>query len=260
LKVVGLMNMQYAICEDRVYVLEANPRASRTVPIVSKVCGLSMARMATEIMLGKRLADFDLRPRKLAHVGVKESVFPFAMFPEVDPVLGPEMRSTGEVLGLADNFGMAFYKAEDAAKSTLPTSGTVLFTVSARDRGPKMVSAARHFAELGFRLLATAGTRDFLAGHGIVAEPILKLHEGRPNILDALANGEIQLIVNTPAGKFGKTDDSYIRKSAIRHKIPYITTVAAALAAAQGIAARRKGDWPVNSLQNYHAAIQRERL
>jgi carbamoyl-phosphate synthase large subunit len=255
LKVVGLMNMQYAICDDRVYVLEANPRASRTVPIVSKVCGLSMARMATEIMLGKKLADFDLRPRKLAHVGVKESVLPFAMFPEVDPVLGPEMRSTGEVLGLADSFGMAFYKAEDAAKSTLPTQGTVLLTVSARDRGPKTAKAAKAFSELGFRLLATAGTRAFLAEHGIATEPVLKLHEGRPNILDALANGEVQLIVNTPAGKSGKTDDSYIRKSAIRHKIPYITTVAAALAAAQGIAARHKGDWSVKPLQQYHAGI-----
>ena len=170
-------------------------------------------------------------------------------------MLGPEMRSTGEVLGLADSFGMAFYKAEDAAKSTLPTQGTVLLTVSARDRGPKTAKAAKAFSELGFRLLATAGTRAFLAEHGIATEPVLKLHEGRPNILDALANGEVQLIVNTPAGKSGKTDDSYIRKSAIRHKIPYITTVAAALAAAQGIAARHKGDWSVKPLQQYHAGI-----
>jgi len=251
------MNMQYAICQDKVYVLEANPRASRTVPIVSKVCGLSMARIATQIMLGKKLKDFDLRPAKFPHFGVKESVFPFAMFPEVDPVLGPEMRSTGEVLGLADSFGLAFYKAEDAAKSALPTQGTVLLTISTRDRNPRVVAAAKRFAELGFRLLATEGTRNYLEQHGVRATRILKLHEGRPNILDAITNGEIHLIVNTPAGKTSVTDDSYIRKAAIRCKIPYITTVAAALAAGEGIAARRQGDWDVKSLQEYHAAISR---
>ena len=257
LKVVGLMNIQYAICDDKVYVLEANPRASRTVPIVSKVCGLSMARVATEIMLGKKLKDFGLKPATFPHYGVKESVFPFTMFPEVDPVLGPEMRSTGEVLGLADNFGLAYYKAQDAAKSTLPTQGTVLLTVCARDRNRKVVTAARRFAELGFRLLATDGTQKYLAQHGVEVTRILKLHEGRPNILDALKNGEIQLIVNTPAGKTGATDDSYIRKSAIRYRIPYITTVAAALAAGEGIAARRQGEWTVKSLQDYHAGINR---
>ena len=256
LKVVGLMNVQYAICDDRVYVLEANPRASRTVPIVSKVCGFSMARMATEIMMGKTLADYDLRPRKLAHCGVKESVFPFPMFPEVDPVLGPEMRSTGEVLGLAGDFGMAFYKAEDAAKSTLPMEGTVLLTVHEHDRGPLLTSVARKFADLGFNLLATVGTKAWLAGQGIQAEGILKLHEGRPNIVDAVKNGGIQIVVNTPSGKFGATDDSYIRKAAIRHRIAYCTTLAAAAAAAEGIAARRKGVAEVRSLQEYHAAIE----
>ena len=256
LKVVGLMNVQFAICDDRVYVLEANPRASRTVPIVSKVCGFSMARMATEIMLGKTLADYDLRPRKLAHCGVKESVFPFSMFPEVDPVLGPEMRSTGEVLGLAPDFGMAFYKAEDAAKSTLPMQGTVLLTVHDHDRGPLLASVARKFSDLGFNLLATVGTKAWLAAQGIQAEGILKLHEGRPNIVDAVKNGGIQIVVNTPSGKFGATDDSYIRKAAIRHRIAYCTTLAAAAAAAEGIAARRKGVAEVRSLQEYHAAIE----
>ena len=256
LKVVGLMNVQFAICDDRVYVLEANPRASRTVPIVSKVCGFSMARMATEIMLGKTLADYDLRPRKLAHCGVKESVFPFSMFPEVDPVLGPEMRSTGEVLGLAPDFGMAFYKAEDAAKSTLPMQGTVLLTVHDHDRGPLLASVARKFSALGFNLLATVGTKAWLAAQGIQAEGILKLHEGRPNIVDAVKNGGIQIVVNTPSGKFGATDDSYIRKAAIRHRIAYCTTLAAAAAAAEGIAARRKGVAEVRSLQEYHAAIE----
>ena len=256
LKVVGLMNVQFAICDDRVYVLEANPRASRTVPIVSKVCGFSMARMATEIMLGKTLADYDLRPRQFAHCGVKESVFPFSMFPEVDPVLGPEMRSTGEVLGLAADFGMAFYKAEDAAKSTLPMQGTVLLTVHGHDRGPLLASVARKFSALGFNLLATVGTKAWLAEQGIQAEGILKLHEGRPNIVDAVKNGGIQIVVNTPSGKFGATDDSYIRKTAIRHRIAYCTTLAAAAAAAEGIAARRKGVAEVRSLQEYHAAIE----
>ncbi len=255
LKVVGLMNMQYAVCEDVVYVLEANPRASRTVPIVSKVCGISMARIATQIMLGKKLGDFDLRDRSIPHFGVKESVFPFPMFPEVDPVLGPEMRSTGEVLGLADSFGLAFYKAEDAAKSHLPTEGTVLMTVAATDRGSTTVRAAKRFAMLGFRIKATEGTRAFLAAHAVESEPILKLYEGRPNIIDGIKNKEIHLIINTPAGKLSATDDSYIRKAAIQYRIPYITTQAAALAAAEGIAARRAGAPGVKSIQEYHAAI-----
>jgi carbamoyl-phosphate synthase large subunit len=255
MNVVGLMNMQYAIHQGEVYVLEANPRASRTVPIVSKVCGLSMARIATEIMLGKTLGDFDFSKRHIPHFGVKEAVFPFPMFPEVDPVLGPEMRSTGEVLGLADSFGLAFYKAQDGAKSTLPTEGTVLMTVTERDRGADLVRAAQGFANMGFKIVATGGTRDFLAEHGVESEHILKLHEGRPNIVDRITNGEIQLAVNTPSGKSSATDDSYIRKAAIQHRIPYITTVAATLAAAEGIAARRKGDTDVTPLQEYHANI-----
>jgi len=256
LDVVGLMNMQYAIYRDEVYVLEANPRASRTVPLVSKVCGLSMARIATEIMLGKTLRDFDLHDRQIPHFGVKEAVFPFTMFPEVDPLLGPEMRSTGEVLGMADSFGLAFYKAEDAAKSLLPTEGTVLLTVCERDRSDALVKAANRFRELGFRIKATEGTGAFLADHGVESEQILKRHEGRPNIVDAITNGEIQLVVNTPAGKLSVTDDSYIRKSAIKQEVPYITTVAAAVAAAEGIAARREGAPKVKSLQEYHAGIK----
>jgi carbamoyl-phosphate synthase large subunit len=254
LKVVGLMNMQYAICKDQVYVLEANPRASRTVPIVSKVCGLSMARAATQIMMGKKLPELQLRHRKVPFYGVKESVFPFNMMPEVDPVLGPEMRSTGEVLGLAESFGLAFYKAEDAAKSTLPLEGTVLLTVAAKDR-PEALEVAREFAKLGFTIRATEGTHKFLAQHQVPSQQILKLNEGRPNLLDAMANKEIQLVINTPGGKLSQQDDSYIRKAAIKHKIPYITTLAAARAAAKGIAARRKGKQEVRSLQSYHQAI-----
>jgi carbamoyl-phosphate synthase large subunit len=256
MKVVGLMNMQYAICDDKVYVLEANPRASRTVPLVSKVCGISMARIATEIILGKKLKDFKLKPGTFSHFGVKESVFPFTMFPEVDPILGPEMRSTGEVLGMDDSFAMAFYKAQDAAKSTLPTKGNVLVTVCTRDRKAPLVKAAGKLAEMGFTLFATEGTHAYMDKHGVKSERILKLNEGRPNIEDAIKNGKIQLIVNTPAGKLSKDDDSYIRKLAIKHKIPYVTTVAAAVASAEGIAARCKGDFTVKSLQEYHKGIK----
>jgi len=254
LNVVGLMNMQYAIADDVVYVLEANPRASRTVPLVSKVCHVSMVRLATQIMLGAKLADLNLQQKDIPHFGVKEAVFPFPMFPEVDPVLGPEMRSTGEVLGLADSYGLAFYKAQEGANSELPTEGTVLISVAERERRG-LAEVARQFASLGFRILATEGTRQYLAEHGIQAEHIFKLHEDRPNIVDAIKNGEIQLVINTPVGKESQFDDSYIRKAAIRYKVPYITTVAAAGASAQGIAAVREGKGGVRSLQEYHRDI-----
>jgi len=255
LKVVGLMNMQYAIAADVVYVLEANPRASRTVPLVSKVCSVSMARIATQLMLGKKLADLDLKPKSIPHYGVKEAVFPFPMYPEVDPILGPEMRSTGEVLGMADSFGLAFYKAQEGAKSCLPTEGTVLISVSRRDR-PGVLKPARRFQELGFQIKATEGTHAFLTAHDITAEPIHKLHEGRPNIVDAIVNGEIQLVINTPVGKLSQDDDSYIRKAAIKHKIPHITTISAAVAAAEGIAAWCGGPGETKSLQECHADIR----
>ena len=255
LQVVGLMNMQYALAEDKVYVLEANPRASRTVPLVSKVCNISMASIATELMMKKSLADMALSEKKIPHFGVKESVFPFNMFPEVDPLLGPEMRSTGEVLGLADSFGMAFYKAEEAAKSTLPDKGTVLITVAGKDHSG-ILSMARQFLDMGFEIKATRGTQEFLADNGIRSELILKLHEGRPNIDDAIKNGQIQLVINTPIGKASQYDDSYIRKAAIKYKVPYITTIAAASAAAKGIAAHSKGRSGVRSLQEYHGDIR----
>ncbi len=254
LKVVGLMNIQYAICHDKVYILEANPRASRTVPLVSKVCNIPMAKIATRIMLGKKLSDFNLKPRKFAHFGVKEAVFPFNMFPEVDPVLGPEMRSTGEVLGLADSFGMAYYKSQEATQTGLPTSGTVLITVADRDK-EGILEPARHFAEMGFKLLSTGGTHRFLKEHGVETQVIKKIYEGRPNIVDAIKNGEIQLVINTPAGKMSEYDDSYIRKNAIKHKILYITTTSAALAATKGIRDRLNGVYHVKSLQEYHADI-----
>jgi carbamoyl-phosphate synthase large subunit len=255
LGVVGLMNIQYAIADDTVYVLEANPRASRTVPLVSKICNISMARMATQLMLGKKLTDLDVKPKSIPHFGVKEAVFPFNMFPEVDPLLGPEMRSTGEVLGLADRFGLAFYKAQEATQQLLPSEGTVLITVSEKDRQVAL-EVARRFHELGFRIKATEGTHKFLADQAVQSEPIRKMHEGRPNIVDGIKNKEIQLIINTPSGRLSKHDDSYIRKAAIKYKVPYITTAAAAIAAARGIAAYRQGHGRVKSLQRYHGDIK----
>ncbi|MDO9211421.1 MAG: carbamoyl-phosphate synthase large subunit [Deltaproteobacteria bacterium] len=254
-KVVGLMNIQYAIANDVVYILEANPRASRTVPLVSKVCNIPMARIATQIMLGKPLSQLNLKPQSITHFGVKEAVFPFNMLPEVDPVLGPEMRSTGEVLGLADSFGLAFFKAEEAAQPILPAQGTVLITTNDKEKGGAM-EVAREFKKLGFKIKATNGTYRFLNKHGIESEPILKMHEGRPNIVDGIKNGEIQLVINTPIGRLGSHDDSYIRKAAIKYKIPYITTIAAAVAAAKGIAAVRQGHGRAKSLQKYHADIK----
>ncbi|MBW1692725.1 MAG: carbamoyl-phosphate synthase large subunit [Deltaproteobacteria bacterium] len=256
LNVIGLMNIQYAIVDDTVYILEANPRASRTVPIVSKVCNIPMARMATKIILGAKLSELGLEHRPIPHFGVKEAVFPFNMLPEVDPLLGPEMRSTGEVLGMADSFGLAFYKAQEATQMPLPIQGTVLITVANKDK-PSTLEPARLFQELGFNFQATNGTCGFLSEHGIDSKPINKLGYGRPDIVDSIKNEEIDLIINTPSGKESKDDDSYIRKAAIKHHVPYITTTAAAMAAARGISRRRKGQTMVKSLQEYHKDINR---
>ena len=255
LKVVGLMNIQYAIYEDTVYILEANPRASRTVPLVSKVCNISMATIATQLLLGKKLSDLNLKNRKFHHYGVKEAVFPFNMFPAIDPLLGPEMRSTGEVLGMADTYGMAFFKAQEATQTPLPVSGTVLITIADRDK-ERILEAARNFRDMGFNIISTGGTRQFLAKHGIDSRLILKLHEGRPNILDAIMNGEINLVINTPAGRLSEYDDSFIRKNAIKYKIPYITTTSAATSSTDGIKERQNGEYKVKSLQEYHAEIE----
>jgi len=204
----------------------------------------------------KKLKDMNITKKVYSHVGIKESVFPFNMFPEVDPILGPEMRSTGEVLGIADSFGLAFFKAQDAAKQRLPTKGTALVTIAPKDQGPVIVDAAKTLAEVGFKLLATEGTKEFLAKSGVEAEPIKKMHEGRPNIIDAIQNGEINLVINTPIGKESKHDDSYIRKAAIKHRVPYITTAAAAKAAAEGIKAYIENPGAVKSLQEYHSGIE----
>ncbi len=254
LKVVGLMNIQYAIYDNTVYVLEANPRASRTVPLVSKVCNVAMAKLATDIMLGKRLADLEIRQRGISHWGVKEAVFPFNMFHEVDPILGPEMRSTGEVLGLSDSYGRAYFKSQEATQTALPFEGTVLFTIADRDKSAAL-EPVRLFREMGFRIMTTQGTYRFLKENGIDTVPVRKLGFGRPNLVDAIKSGEVQLLVNTPSGKRSAEDNSEVRKAAIRYKIPYITTTAAAIAAAKGIAARREGAPQVKSLQAYHEAI-----
>jgi carbamoyl-phosphate synthase large subunit len=257
LNVVGLINIQYAIAGDTVYVLEANPRASRTVPLVSKVCNINMVRLATQIMLGKSIKDLNIHRKRIPHFGIKQAVFPFNMFPEVDPLLGPEMRSTGEVLGLADSFGNAFYKAQEGNQTPLPLKGSVLITVTiAVYEEKEVIQLGKEFKQLGFRIFATEGTHKLLTDNGIKAEKILKLHEGRPNILDAIKNEEINLIINTPVGKKSMYDDSYIRKSAIKYKIPYITTISAALAATKGISAQIANRTGVRSLQEYHSDIK----
>ena len=260
MNVVGLMNMQYAIEGDTVYVLEANPRASRTVPLVSKVCGINMVKLATDIMTahltGRPSPVVGLKDKKFAHYGVKEAVFPFNMFQEVDPVLGPEMRSTGEVLGMSSNFGEAFFKAQEATQSKLPLEGTVFLSIGDRDK-PELLEVARGFNECGFKIIATGRTCDMIREDGIEAEKVAKIDEGRPNVLDVISNGKVDLIVNTPIGKKGATDDSYIRKAAIKNKISYMTTMAAAKATVEGIKAVKNGEiLPVKSLQEFHAEIQ----
>ena len=256
----GLMNMQYAIENGKVYVLEANPRASRTVPLVSKVCNIRMVPLATEIitseLTGKESPVAKLKEQSIPYYGVKEAAFPFNMFQEVDPVLGPEMRSTGEVLGLSKSYGEAFFKAQEGVGSLLPLEGTVLISVNRKDKA-EVVDVAKAFADNGFKILATGTTFDLITESGIEATKIKKLYEGRPNILDAITNGEIDIIVNSPVGKDSVNDDSYLRKAAVKAKIPYMTTIAAAKAAIEGIAAVKKnGNGEIKSLQALHSEIK----
>ena len=259
--VCGLMNMQYAIEDGKVFVLEANPRASRTVPLVSKVCDIQMVQLATQVitedLTGIPSPVPALKEKKFHHYGVKEAVFPFNMFQEVDPLLGPEMRSTGEVLGLASNFGEAFYKAEEATQTPLPLEGTVLISVSDRDK-PEVVQVARGFYEDGFKIIATGRTCDLIREAGIPAEKVKKVQEGHPNVYDAIANKQVQLIINTPSGKESRFDDSYIRKAAVKGKIPYMTTMAAAIATTEGIRKVKEegGKLGVKSLQEFHSEIE----
>ena len=256
LKVVGLMNMQFAIEDGKVYVIEANPRASRTVPLVSKVAGTQMAPIAVRLMLGETVADLGLDHRHVVpYFGVKEAVLPFEKFPEVDPVLGPEMRSTGEVLGLADTFGLAYYKSQEAAGLPLPTKpGRVLVSLS--EKTADAATAAKNLTDLGFEIVGTEGTVKFLWEKGVAATMVAKIGQGRPDVLDVIKNRQVCLILNTPSGRRdARADDSSIRRAAIKYRVPYLTTVAAALAASEGIKAAREGKGEVRSLQSYHAAI-----
>ena len=258
--VQGLMNMQYAIENGKVYVLEANPRASRTVPLVSKVCNIRMVPLATEIITshitGKPSPVPGLKEQDIPYYGVKEAVFPFNMFPEVDPLLGPEMRSTGEVLGLAPSVGEAFFKAQEATQTRLPLSGTVLISVNRRDKA-EVAEVGKAFQEAGFHILATGNTCALLQEAGVPAKLVKKFYEGRPNVLDYITNGEVDLIINSPVGDDSEYDDSYLRKAAIKAKIPYMTTIAAARATVEGILQVQKaGNGEVHSLQGLHGQIQ----
>ena len=254
LGVVGLMNVQFAVHEGRTYVLEANPRASRTVPFIAKAVGVPLAGLAARVMAGATLEELGFTEEPpVPGVFVKAPVFPFRRFPGVDPVLGPEMKSTGEVMGVGESFGEAFAKAWIAAGNRLPVSGTVFLSVHDRDK-ETLVPVARGLAEAGFELTATEGTAGFLAGRGLAVRPVLKVHEGRPNVVDHLINGEIDLVVNTPIGREGHVDDSYIRRTALRHNVPCITTLSGARAALEGIRALLAGAFEVHSLQELHGA------
>ena len=260
MNVRGLMNMQYAIENDKVYVLEANPRASRTVPLVSKVCNISMVPLATEIVTmeftGKPSPLDELKEKTIPHYGVKEAVFPFNMFPEVDPLLGPEMRSTGEVLGMADNVGEAFYKAQEATQTSLPLEGKVLISVSNRDKND-VLAVAKQFKAAGFKIISTKHTQEYLADHGIEAERVYKVSEGRPNVYDLITNKNVNIVINTPKGNDAGPDDSYVRKACIKSKVPYMTTMAAALATANGIlTVKSEKKVGVMSLQERHSHIK----
>ncbi|MEY8264877.1 carbamoyl-phosphate synthase large subunit [Lachnospiraceae bacterium 64-25] len=257
--VKGLMNMQYAIENGKVFVLEANPRASRTVPLVSKVCNIRMVPLATDIITaeitGRPSPIRDLKEQVIPNYGVKEAVFPFNMFPEVDPILGPEMRSTGEVLGLSQSYGEAFFKAQEAIQSKLPLEGTVLISVNKKDKD-EVVEVARSLAGDGFKIVATSGTCDLINSAGIPAVKAKKLFEGRPNVGDMITNGDFDLIINSPVGKDSIYDDSYLRKAAIKAKAPYITTVAAAKVAAEGIHyVKTHESGALKSLQELHSEI-----
>jgi carbamoyl-phosphate synthase large subunit len=251
LGVRGLLNVQFAIRAGEVYVLEVNPRASRTVPFVSKATGLPLARIGARVMLGESLDEMGVEdPPSPRHVAVKESVFPFARFPGVDPLLGPEMRSTGEVMGLDRDFGLALAKASLAAGTALPLGGRVILSVNDRDK-PTLVPIAERLARMGFEILASEGTCAFLARHGVPSTRVFKVNEGRPDMVDLIKNGQVALLVNTPLGKKSQYDDYALRRAALRHDVPYITTTSGALASASGIAALRRERLRVRALQDW---------
>ncbi|HEY1454034.1 MAG TPA: carbamoyl-phosphate synthase large subunit, partial [Roseiarcus sp.] len=252
LEVGGLMNVQYALKGGEIYVLEVNPRASRTVPFVAKVIGKPIAAIAARVMAGEKLTSFDLALGKLDHVGVKEAVFPFARFPGVDTVLGPEMRSTGEVMGIDRSFEVAFAKSQLGAGSRPPTSGAVFVSVRDADK-EKIVEPLRMLQALGFKILATGGTQRFLTAHGLKAEKVNKISEGRPHAADAVRNGTVQLVFNTTDGATSLADSKPLRRAALLQKTPYYTTISGAIAAAAGIRAVAAGELEVRALQDYLA-------
>jgi carbamoyl-phosphate synthase large subunit len=250
LNVVGLMNIQFAIKGDDIYVLEVNPRASRTVPFVAKATGLAIAKIAARVMAGEKLADFKLDASKRHHVAVKEAVFPFARFPGVDIILGPEMKSTGEVMGLDSSFARAFLKAQLGAGQRLPRTGTVFISLKDKDK-PAMVPAARRLLEMGFDIVATPGTAAFLRSQGLDVRAINKVHQGSPHIVEAMQRGEIKLVFNTVAGAKAISDSFSLRQAALIGQIPYYTTMAGALAAVEAVGALATGDLEVAPLQSY---------
>ncbi|MGD0141366.1 MAG: ATP-grasp domain-containing protein, partial [Tepidisphaeraceae bacterium] len=257
LRVRGLMNVQYAIKNDEIYVIEVNPRASRTVPFVSKAQGQPFAKIAAKVMAGKSLAELGItEPTPPKHVSVKEVVFPFNKFPGVDIILGPEMRSTGEVMGIDADFPHAFAKSQIAAGTVLPLSGNVYVSVRNEDK-EAIVPIAKAFAEMGFQILATGGTHEALGRHGIAATRIPKLAEGRPNIADYIKNGRVQFIINTPTKKGPATDEGKIRAMSVSNKVPIVTTVTGASAAARAIKAIQSGGWGVKPLQAYFATQEK---
>jgi carbamoyl-phosphate synthase large subunit len=252
LGVRGLINVQFAIKDGVVYVLEVNPRGSRTIPFVSKTIGVPLASIAARTMVGETLEEIGFTEEIIPpYVAVKEAVFPFNKFREADPVLGPEMRSTGEVMGISDSYGSAFAKAQLAADNGLPLTGTVLVTVNEADK-PTVTPIVRRFRDMGFRIMATMGTAAFLRARGIPAEGVLKVHEGRPNTIDMIVNGQVQLLINTPLGKHAQRDDYTMRQAAVAHRVPYTTTLSAANAACDAILALRFRQPSVKSLQEWH--------
>ena len=252
LGVVGLMNVQFAIQKGKIFILEVNPRASRTIPFVSKAIGFPLAKLATKVMLGKSLKelgfDKEVEPK---HLSVKEAVFPFSRFPGVDILLGPEMKSTGEVMGIGSSFGIAFAKSQAAAGFELPTQGTVFISVHDEDK-PRVLPVAESFKKLGFHLIGTAGTATYLSNRGILTDTVFKLKEGRPHVVDRIKNGEVQLVINTSLGKKTSSDAYEIRRTTLIYNIPYTTTIAGAKALAEAVAELQSGDWDVKTLQEYH--------
>ncbi|MEX1275356.1 MAG: carbamoyl-phosphate synthase large subunit [Bacteroidota bacterium] len=259
LKVVGLLNVQYAMKEGTVYVLEVNPRASRTVPFVSKAIGLALAKIAAKVMVGRTLEDLGVRDfdfRKVKHISVKEAVFPFSKFPRVPVFLGPEMRSTGEVMGISSTFGGAIAKAQMGAGNTLPVEGRVFISVNQSDKNDITVNIVREFIKLGFSLVATEGTAKFLKANGIESDVVFKVNEGRPNVVDLIKNGQVQLVINTPLGEESRYDEFAIGWAAIEQKVSFITTLSAAATAVRGIERQKSDSFSVKSLQEYHSEIE----